>query len=138
TAPVADRLQLSYLPSPHRSRILIDDGALRHLGAFARELARGATRAAVVTEPRVAALYGALAQRALRRAGFAVTTLRVPLGEKAKEPAELTKLWTALAATGVGRRDVIVALGGGSVGDLAGFAAATWLRGVAWVVVPST
>jgi 3-dehydroquinate synthase len=118
--------------------VLIDRGALRRLGAFARELTPGATRAAVVTEPRVAALYGAAVQRSLRRAGFAVTALRVPRGERAKQPAELAKLWTGLAASGVGRRDLVVALGGGSVGDLAGFAAATWLRGVAWVVVPST
>jgi 3-dehydroquinate synthase len=103
-----------------------------------RELVPGATRVALVTDARVGALYGEPARRALRRAGLAVTVLRVPRGERAKQSAELAKLWRALAAAGIGRHDVVVALGGGAVGDLAGFAAATWLRGVAWIGVPST
>jgi 3-dehydroquinate synthase len=62
----------------------------------------------------------------------------VPRGERAKQTAVLTRLWGRLAALGLGRRDALVALGGGAVGDLTGFAAATWLRGVPWIGVPTT
>jgi 3-dehydroquinate synthase len=93
---------------------------------------------ALVTDARVDALWGGPARRALARAGLACDTLRVPRGEAAKRPERLARLWSDLAAAGIGRRDAVVALGGGAVGDVAGFAAATWLRGVPWVCAPTT
>src|SRR5262249_43563981 len=66
------------------------------------------------------------------------TLLAVPHGERSKSPATLERLWNAFSALELGRRDAVIALGGGVVGDLAGFAAATWLRGVPWVAVPTT
>ena len=60
----------------------------------------------------------------------------MPRGERAKSPRELERLWTRFARLDLERGDVVVALGGGVVGDLAGFAAATWLRGVPWIGVP--
>lgn len=92
----------------------------------------------VVTDMRVRRLYGARAVRSLRRAGMRVVVVALPPGEGAKSPVSLARLWEAFAAAGIGRRDAVVALGGGVIGDLAGFAAATWLRGVAWVAVPTT
>jgi 3-dehydroquinate synthase len=62
----------------------------------------------------------------------------VPSGEAAKSVRGLERVWEGLAARGLGRDGAIVALGGGSVSDLAGFAAATWLRGVPWVALPTT
>ena len=125
-------------PSPRvTSRIRVRRGSLDQLGALTRR-ATGATRAVVVSDARVASRYGGRALRSLRRAGIAASLLRVPGGERAKRPAVLERLWERLAAEGLGRRDVLVALGGGVVGDLAGFAASTWLRGVAWVGVPTT
>src|SRR5207249_834414 len=62
----------------------------------------------------------------------------VPTGEAAKRSRHLVGLWEEFAAAGLARRDLVVALGGGAVGDLAGFAAATWLRGVDWVGLPSS
>lgn len=76
--------------------------------------------------------------RALAGAGYHVRTEPVPDGEAAKEIAVAARLWSRLAAAGVGRRDAIVAIGGGAVTDLAGFVAATWLRGVRIVLVPTT
>jgi 3-dehydroquinate synthase len=125
---------------PHaavRTRVRIERGSLARLGAFVRATT-AARRAVLVTDTRVSRLHGAAAARALRRAGVAADTVVVEAGERAKRPALLAGVWDALAATGLGRDGVVVALGGGVVGDLAGFAAATWLRGVPWVAVPTT
>ncbi len=87
-----------------------------------------------------AALPGAAATvcQALARAGYAVQPEPVPDGEAAKEITVAAGLWSRLAAAGVGRTDAIVGVGGGAVTDLAGFVAATWLRGVRVVLVPTT
>lgn len=93
---------------------------------------------AVVTNAIVWALYGEPVTAACERAGLGTEIIEVPDGEHAKTPEMLTELWHRLAAAEVRRSDVVVALGGGVVGDLAGFAAATWNRGVAVVQVPTT
>jgi 3-dehydroquinate synthase len=76
--------------------------------------------------------------RALAGAGYRVQAEPVPDGEAAKEIGVAADLWSRLAAAGVGRKDAVVAIGGGAVTDLAGFVAATWLRGVRTVLVPTT
>jgi 3-dehydroquinate synthase len=76
--------------------------------------------------------------RSLAEAGYAVRPEPVPDGEAAKEIGVAAALWSRLAAAGVGRDDAIVGVGGGAVTDLAGFVAATWLRGVRVVLVPTT
>ncbi|WP_242902017.1 3-dehydroquinate synthase [Actinomadura terrae] len=75
---------------------------------------------------------------ALERAGYEVHALPVPDGEAAKEAGVLAGLWSAFAALGMTRTDVVVGVGGGATTDLAGFAAASWLRGVPAVLVPTT
>src|SRR5262249_10076862 len=65
-------------------------------------------------------------------------TLRIPAGERAKQLSVAARLWTTLASQRVGRDDGIVAMGGGSVGDVAGFVAATYLRGIRIAQVPTT
>lgn len=134
---MAADLLISFPASPIRSCIRVRRGALDSLGALTHR-ATGASRVVVVSDARVAALYGGRALRSLRRARLAAELLVVPRGERAKHPRVLARLWERLAALGLGRRDVLVALGGGVVGDLGGFAAATWLRGVTWVGVPTT
>jgi 3-dehydroquinate synthase len=74
----------------------------------------------------------------LTEAGYLVHVETVPDGEQAKEIGVAATLWSRLAAAGVGRADAIVAVGGGAVTDLAGFVAATWLRGVRIVLMPTT
>ena len=76
--------------------------------------------------------------QALAGAGYAVQPAPVPDGEAAKEIGVAAGLWSQLAAAGVGRTDAIVGVGGGAVTDLAGFVAATWLRGVRVVLVPTS
>jgi 3-dehydroquinate synthase len=76
--------------------------------------------------------------RALAGVGYQVRAEPVPDGEAAKEIGVAAHLWSRLAAAGVGRKDAVVAIGGGAATDLAGFVAATWLRGVRIVLVPTT
>ncbi len=126
-----------YPARPASSRIRIARGAISRLGLFVRGVTH-ARRVAVITDPTVARLHARPARVALRRAGLAADWIRVPRGESAKTPGQLARLWEQLARFGLGRGDAVVALGGGAVSDLAGFSAATWLRGVPWVGVPST
>jgi 3-dehydroquinate synthase len=87
------------------------------------------------------AALAALATRAcqvLRNAGYAVAVTAVPSGEQAKDVAVLAGLWAWLAESRVTRSDCVVGIGGGATTDLAGFAAATWLRGVPVVLLPTT
>jgi 3-dehydroquinate synthase len=119
------------------SRILVARRALDRLGSMTRR-ATGAARVVLITDARVARLYGTRATRSLQRAGLEVATLLVPSGEAAKSARQLSRLWEFFGRQGLGRRDAVVALGGGALSDLAGFAAATWLRGVPWVCAPTT
>ena len=91
----------------------------------------------LVSSPTVMRLQGALLEP-LRNVARALVELEVPDGEAAKSLAEAGRLWEAMARAGGKRDSLIVAFGGGSVGDLAGFVAATFLRGVAFVQLPTT
>lgn len=105
------------------------------------EVVTGQTRAnrvLVVTQEPVARHYLEIVTTSLRDHGVDVHVATTPDGEVAKQPAVLHDLWTTCAGIPLERRDAIVALGGGVVGDLAGFAAATWNRGVDVVQVPTT
>ncbi|MGH7358523.1 MAG: 3-dehydroquinate synthase, partial [Candidatus Rokuibacteriota bacterium] len=94
-------------------------------------------RAAVVTQPAVAA-HAARATESLRGAGFEPVVLEVPEGEEAKSLRQAERLWDGFLAHGLDRASPVVAVGGGVVGDLAGFAAASFMRGVPVVQVPTT
>ena len=95
-------------------------------------------RIAVVSEPVAWRLHGARIASALTQAGLDVATLLMPTGEAAKSVAAYARLVRSLAAARLERGDPIVAIGGGALGDAAGFAAATYLRGVPLVHVPTT
>ncbi len=120
--------------------ILVGRGLLSWLGPeTAARLGGGAGRLAViVSSPEIAALYGAAVTESLSTAGFRVETVLVPPGERTKSLAAVEELYTKLHALSADRRTVVVALGGGVIGDLAGFAAATYTRGLAFVQVPTT
>jgi 3-dehydroquinate synthase len=119
-------------------QIVVGEGVLDDLGAQV-PLPLHARRALVVTQdPLVTLGYALRVEAALEAAGLEVRRHVVIDGEAAKASATLEELWSVCAEWPLGRDDVIVALGGGVVGDLAGFAAATWMRGVAIVQVPTT
>jgi 3-dehydroquinate synthase len=130
-------LVLRFPGAPVASRVRFDPGGLARLGRFVQETT-GSRRALLVSDTHVAPFYAAGALASLRRAGIRAHLVVVPAGEKSKRPEILERLWRQCASADLERGDAIVALGGGVVGDLAGFAAATWQRGVPWVGVPTT
>ena len=115
----------------------IASGLLSELGARVK-VATGARHAVVVTAAPVGRRYGAAALRSLRAAGLRASRIEVPDGEASKSLRQLARLYDALLGCRADRQSVLVALGGGVIGDLTGFAAATFLRGIPFVQVPTT
>ena len=118
--------------------IQIAPGLLDRAGEEIKTVCPRAVRLAVVTDSNVFPLYLSRLATSLSEAGFAVTVLTVPAGESSKCASQLAQLWERMLASGLTRTDAVVALGGGVVGDLAGFAAATVLRGVDFIQIPTT
>ena len=118
-------------------QIEIAAGLLDKAGAKIRSVSK-AQRAAIISDSNVDALYGESLQKSLEGSGFVVTRIVFPAGEKSKCLTELAKIYDRLAAAGITRSDLVVDLGGGVTGDLGGFAAATFLRGIDYVQVPTS
>lgn len=116
---------------------VVCDNALSGLGAEIVK-ARGLSRALVVSEENAWRACGDVAFKSLTESGFAPQSLVLPAGEKTKSLPSLERIMIALSELGMGRDDLIVALGGGMIGDLAGFAAATYMRGIDHVICPTT
>jgi 3-dehydroquinate synthase len=117
--------------------IYVGDGILSRAGDFLQRAGlRG--KVAVITNPTVAQLYLDAVHDSLSAAGFDVTPVLIPDGEQHKDLQSLSVIYDQLISERFERRSCILALGGGVVGDLAGFAAATFLRGIAYVQVPTT
>lgn len=117
--------------------ILIDSGLLPQLGAQVAALGNIQT-VALVSETNVYPLYGKQVEDTLRRAGLNVVSFVFPAGESSKNAHVYLELVNFLAKNRLTRTDALVALGGGVVGDLTGFAAATYLRGIRFIQVPTT
>jgi 3-dehydroquinate synthase len=124
---------------PRNYEIKIGAGLLSELGSATRAvLGPQSRRAALISNPTVFELYGKPAQQSLKAADLRTTTWLMPEGERHKSLRSLSLALKFLSESGLERGDVVIALGGGVVGDLAGFAAATYLRGIAFVQVPTT
>jgi len=120
-----------------RYEIKIGPGLLSAVGAEAKQLGKAET-VCIVSESRVWPLYGDAVKESLEHAGFRVLSYVFPAGEESKNAAVYLSLVNFLAEHKLTRSDLIVALGGGVVGDLAGFAAATFLRGIRFIQIPTT
>ena len=118
--------------------IHIAPGLLSQAGALCRAALPRAGRLAVVTDSHVGPLYGETIMSSLAGAGFQAELVTIPAGESSKCLSMLGRLYDAFTAQGLTRSDGVVALGGGVVGDLAGFAAATFLRGIGFLQLPTT
>ena len=118
----------------HPYEVVIGTGILGELPSLVGEQARSV----VVVYPEGLAEIARPACGALQQAGFLAQAEEVPAGEAAKDITVAARLWSRLAAHGVTRSDAIVGIGGGATTDLAGFVAASWLRGVRVVLVPTT
>jgi 3-dehydroquinate synthase len=124
---------------PHRYRIEIGEGLLSGSGDWAASvLGEPAARAVLVSNPKVFGIYGKTVEQSLKAAGFRVVVWLMGDGERFKTWRTAEKLIAELNRERVGRNDIIVALGGGVVGDLAGFAAAIHLRGIRFLQIPTT
>ena len=117
--------------------IYIERGLISRLGPLLRETL-GKCAVMIVTDDNVAPLYLGSVKATLEAAGFQTHSVVLPHGEPTKCLASLTRLYDELCAAGLTRKDAILALGGGVMGDLAGLAAATYLRGVRFAQVPTT
>ena len=128
------------LPGERDYAVRIGSGVITALGSNIREIERFAKirDVLVVTDSNVAPLYLAQTKASLSQAGFKVSEVVVPAGEDAKAIEVAAEIWQAMAQLSFGRDCLVVALGGGVVGDLAGFVASTYMRGVAVVQVPTT
>ena len=131
-------MRIVQVPLGRRSyRIQIGAGLLSRLGAECARLDLG-RRCAVVTDANVGRHFAKAALRSLSHSGFDPVLITVPAGEKSKRLAIVERCYDQLAAHRLERSSFLVALGGGVVGDLAGFVAATYLRGIPFVQVPTT
>ncbi len=117
--------------------VLIARGLLARVGEKLAEVI-SPCRTVVVSDENVAPLYGERVLDSLAAAGFAPTLTVIPAGEASKCGAQYLALLETFAEAGLTRSDLVVALGGGVIGDLVGFAAATYLRGVAVAQIPTT
>lgn len=111
---------------------------LRHgLGQAVRSVCK-ADRAVIITDSNVGPLYGDAALACMRDAGYACDLITVPAGESSKSLEQASPIYSRLGELKIERTSPLVALGGGVVGDLTGFIAATWVRGIPFVQVPTT
>lgn len=117
--------------------ILIGKGLLSDIGALSSSVVSPG-RTVLVTDDTVNALYGDAAEASLTAAGFSVSRFVFPHGEESKTTETYVRLLNFCAEAGITRSDCLFALGGGVVGDMTGFAAATFLRGVRFIQIPTT
>lgn len=117
--------------------ILIEEGILSTCGDIIKEKTN-AQKIAVITDDTVNGLYGKAVEKSIREAGFDVVKFVFPHGETSKCADTLVNIYDFLCKNSITRTDCLVALGGGVVGDITGFAAATFLRGMDFVQIPTT
>lgn len=118
--------------------VQIGSGLLANAGASLSTLLPPPRTVMIVSDDTVFSLWGKTLQDSLLSAGYTVKTFVFPHGEASKNEQTLLSLWHALASEGLTRTDCLAALGGGVVGDMTGFAAATYLRGIPFVQFPTT
>ena len=128
------RIQVNTKPS---YEVLIGPGVLSESGAYLKGLFPD-SRLAVITDSTVAPLYLETARESLTAAGYTVSTHVFPAGEASKNFVTLSGILEFLASGPLTRTDCLIALGGGVAGDMAGFAAACYLRGIRYVQMPTT
>ena len=115
--------------------IMIGSNILAQSGEYIRKAIANPCTAVIISDDNVQQLYGETVSNSLQKQGFKVQQYTIAHGESSKNIQTLTELWRFLAAEKITKSDIIVALGGGVVGDLSGFAAATYLRGIRFVQI---
>jgi 3-dehydroquinate synthase len=135
--PVTSERVINVELSNHSYPIIVQPGSLRQIGAILRARS-AAAKAAIITDSHVAAHFLPAARQSLTQAGFAVIEAVIPAGENHKTFSDLLPVFDRILESRIDRQTPSIALGGGVVGDMAGFVAATVLRGVPFVQVPTS
>lgn len=115
-------------------RVVVREGVLNQLG----EAVRATGPVVVVSDDCVGGIYGERAMQSLRHGGFSPASIVFPAGEENKTVGTVLRMWDAFLEAGLERGSAVIALGGGVTGDLAGFAAATYQRGIPWIAAPTS
>ena len=121
----------------HQYDVMIADNLHSQLGCYAAKLVKPGT-VAIISDSNVWPIYGESAVLSLQKQGFSVCSFVFPAGEQSKNGHTFLQILNFLAEEHLTRSDLLIALGGGVVGDIAGFAAATYLRGISYIQVPTT
>jgi 3-dehydroquinate synthase len=123
---------------PRSYEVWVGPGLLDELGERAAALFQGRQRAALITDSHVAPLYASTALASLRLAGIEAALITVPAGEASKSLDSAEAVLSDMARAGLDRKSFVIALGGGVIGDLAGFCAAIYQRGIPYIQMPTT
>ena len=121
----------------HPYEVLIERGLLSKCGELIAQVT-SSRKAVIVTDDTVGGLYGDIAADSLKKSGFECDTFTFPHGEQSKSLSNLGDIYDFLCKCNITRSDILIALGGGVVGDITGFAAASFLRGIDFVQIPTT
>ncbi|MVB12650.1 3-dehydroquinate synthase [Caprobacter fermentans] len=119
-------------------QILIERGCLRRAGEEAARVFPGGAKTVIVTDSNVGPIYAHAVASSLEAAGFQSSVFPFPAGEEHKRTTNILGMYAAFSDRGLTRSDFVVALGGGVTGDMAGFAAATYLRGIRFLQIPTS
>lgn len=117
--------------------IIIEKGSIKNITKFFIDKVKG-SKIAIISDNNVYGIYGELVKGQLEKQGYMVKSIVIPAGEQSKTFKILPSIYNELLEFKLTRSDVVVALGGGVVGDLAGFVASTFLRGVSFIQIPTT
>lgn len=117
--------------------VLLKSGILKEAGVYISKVLKS-RKTVIVTDNNVEKLYGDILRNSLKEAGIDAKTFVFPHGEQSKNIHTLSKLYDFLSENNITRSDFLIAVGGGVVGDLTGFAAASFLRGIDFVQIPTT
>ena len=115
---------------------VVQDGGIEFLGEMLKT--RGLQNPMIVTDQHVAQFHAEPVRVALNQAGFDPKIIAIPAGEEYKNLDTVSELWNSFLKNGLDRKSTVIALGGGVIGDLSGFGASTYMRGINWVAVPTT
>lgn len=117
--------------------ILVEKGLINDTGKLVKEVLRG-KRALIVTDDIVDKFYTETVKKSLEKENIITSVCVLENGETNKNIESIYNIYSALAKNELSRKDIIIALGGGVIGDMAGYAAATWMRGIDFVQIPTT
>jgi 3-dehydroquinate synthase len=121
----------------HSHPALVASGLLKQLGTYARKYLRGKT-CAIISDSNVGPLFANRAKRSLTSAGFKPTLITIPAGEKSKTLRQAGAICEQMIAAGLDRQSFVIGLGGGVIGDISGFVAAIYHRGIPHIQIPTT